>query len=82
MNVILSAHARRQLAALGSVAEDALDDLSSLDHDHLPWVAEALPEQRGREVWMFWAREVRVLFDVEGEDLTVQGFGKRPRRRR
>jgi hypothetical protein len=79
MNLILSGHARNQLAELGDAAEDALCELRSLELDDVPWVAEELPPRHGRRVWMLWASEVRVLFDTEGEDLTVQGFGKRPR---
>ncbi|MHB1584229.1 MAG: hypothetical protein ACYCU7_01315 [Acidimicrobiales bacterium] len=44
-------------------------------------MAEPLPAQRGREVWLVWADEVRVLLDVEGSDVTVQGIGLRPPRR-
>lgn len=82
MNVILSAHARRQLADLGWAAEQALEELESLDKDELGWVAEPLPPQGGRDVWMLWCASVRVLFDVEDDDLTVHGFGKRPGRAR
>lgn len=44
-------------------------------------MAEPLPAQRGREMWLLWADEVRVLFDVEGTDVTVHGIGLRPPRR-
>ncbi|HLN16400.1 MAG TPA: hypothetical protein VK277_06540 [Acidimicrobiales bacterium] len=78
MNVIVSAHAERQLDELGRPAEEALAELRSLSRDDIFWAAEALPPQGGREVWMLWCRRVRVLFDTEDDDLTVQGFGRRP----
>jgi hypothetical protein len=81
-NVLLSSHAERQLQVLGPAAEQALAELERLDPDELPWVAESLPAQGGRAVWMYWAGSVRVLFDTEEDDLTIQGFGLRPGRRR
>ena len=81
-NVLLSSHAERQMGVLGPAAEEALAELERLAPDDLPWVAESLPSQGGRSVWMYWAGGVRVLFDTEEEDLTVQGFGLRPGRRR
>jgi hypothetical protein len=81
-NVLVSSHAERQLQVLGRPAEEALAELERLAPDDLPWVAESLPAQAGRDVWMYWAGGVRVLFDTEEGDLTVQGFGLRPGRRR
>ena len=84
-HVLLSSHAERQLVDLGEAAADALAEVEELRRDDLPWVAESLPPQQGREVWMLWAGGVRVLFDTEDYDLTIQGFGLRPppgRRRR
>jgi len=78
VNVIVSAHAERQLEVLGAPAAEALDELRSLSRDDIAWMAERLVPQGGREVWMLWARRVRVLFDLEDDDLTVQGFGRRP----
>jgi len=80
--VLLSSHAERQLADLGEDAVEALAELGQLRRDDLVWVAESLPPQQGREVWMYWAGGVRVLFDTEDDDLTVQGFGLSPGRRR
>ncbi len=78
MNVILTGHARRQLDELGAPAARAVRYLESVDRDDLWAVAEALPPQHGREMWMLWAGEVRVLLDTEEDDLTIQGFGLRP----
>lgn len=55
--------------------------LEQLELDELRWMAERLPSQRGREMWLLWADEVRVLLDVEGSDVTVHGVGLRPPRR-
>jgi hypothetical protein len=82
LRVHLSAHAQRQLDDLGPDALAAVEHLSELSHDEIAWSAEQLPSQHGREVWMFWAGSVRVLFDIEDDDLTIQGFGRSPRRRR
>lgn len=78
MEVYLSAHAARQLEVLGQPARDAVERLRSLSLDEIEWLAEPLPAQRGREMWLLWDREVRVLFDIEGDDVTVQGVGLRP----
>ncbi len=80
--MLLSSHAERQLEVLGEDAAEALTELAMMAPDDLPWVAEALPPQAGRSVWMYWSGGVRVLFDTEDTDLTVQGFGLRPGRRR
>jgi hypothetical protein len=79
-NVLLSSHAERQLEELGWPAEEALAELRRVTEDDLPWMAEELPPQGGRQVWMLWAGQVRILFDTEDGDLTVQGFGLRPGR--
>ena len=80
LNVILTTHARRQLEELGPPAHAALRFLEAMEPGELAWTAERLPPQHGREVWMLWAGSVRVLLDLEDDDLTVQGFGLRPRR--
>jgi hypothetical protein len=80
-NVILSAHAERQLDVLGSPAEHALKYLRQAGRDELQWSAQPMPSQRGRDVWLLGAGTVRVLLDVEGDDLTIQGFGLQPGRR-
>ena len=79
LNVILTEHAQRQLDDLGPPAEAAVRYLRQVDRDELGWMAEPLPSQHGREVWMLWAGTVRVLVDLGDDDLTVQGFGLRPR---
>jgi hypothetical protein len=78
LNVLLSSHAARQITELGRPAEQALAYLGEMTLDDIMWSAQALPPQQGREVWLLWAGSVRVLFDVEDGDLTVQGFGLRP----
>lgn len=78
MEVFLSAHAAEQLAELGRPAEEAVERLRMLSLEEIQWLAEPLPPQRGRDVWLLWDRDVRVLFDVEGTDVTVQGVGLRP----
>jgi hypothetical protein len=80
-NVILSAHAARQLDVLGSPAERALEYLRQAGREELQWSAQPMPSQRGRDVWLLGAGTVRVLIDVEGDDLTIQGFGLQPHRR-
>ena len=79
LNVILSAHAEKQLDELGRPALEVLAHLRQMSHDQITWMAESMPSQHGREVWLLWAGAVRVLFDIEEGDLTVQGFGLRPR---
>ncbi len=78
LTVVLTAHARRQLSELGPAAEVALAALAGMSHEEISCSAESLPPQRGREMWMLWAGTVRILFDIEGDDLTVEGFGLRP----
>jgi hypothetical protein len=80
-NVILTAHAARQLEELGTPAERALLYLREAGRDELQWSAQPMPAQHGRDVWLLGAGAVRVLLDVEGEDLTIQGFGLQPHRR-
>jgi hypothetical protein len=82
LRVHLTAHAQRQMDDLGTDALAAVQHLSELSRDEIAWSAEQLPPQHGREVWMFWAGSVRVLFDIEDDDLTIQGFGRSPRRAR
>ncbi len=79
-NVILSAHASRQMDDLGEPAHRALRYLREAAHEELEWSAQPMPSQHGRRVWLLGAGAVRVLFDVEEDDLTVQGFGLQPRR--
>jgi hypothetical protein len=79
LNVIVTAHAERQLADLGQPAAQVLAHLEQMSHDEISWTAESLPSQHGREMWLLWAGSVRVLFDIEDNDLTVHGFGLRPR---
>ena len=78
LNVILSTHAQRQLQQLGVPAQRALVALREMSYEEIRWSSEHLPPQRGREVRMLWAGSVRILFDIEDSDLTVQGFGLRP----
>ncbi len=78
MHVFLSAHAARQLEELGSPANQALRYIRQLEPEEIEYTAQSLPPQQGREVWMLWAGSVRVLFDTEDDDLTIQGFGLRP----
>ena len=78
MEVYLSTHATEQLEVLGRPAVEAVERLRSLSLEDVEWLAEPMPPQRGREVWLLWDREVRILFDVEGTDVTVQGIGLRP----
>ena len=80
-NVIVSSHAARQLDDLGAPAHAALRYLQEAPREELTWTAQPMPAQRGREVWLLGAGPVRVLFDVEEDDLTVQGFGLQPHRR-
>jgi hypothetical protein len=80
-NVILTAHAQRQLEELGSSAERALQYLKEAGRDELQWSAQPMPAQHGRDVWLLGAGAVRVLLDIEGEDLTIQGFGLQPHHR-
>ncbi len=77
-DVLLSSHAARQITELGRPAEQALAYLKEMTLDDIMWSAQSLPPQQGREVWLLWAGSVRVLFDVEEGDLTIQGFGLRP----
>jgi hypothetical protein len=79
LEVHLSQHATRQLDELGYDAQAAVEHLSEMSREEIEWTAEQLPSQHGREVWMFWGGSVRVLFDIEGDDLTIQGFGRSPR---
>lgn len=79
-DVVLTSHAQRQLAALGLPAQRALDALGEMTHEEIEMLAEALPPQHGREMWLLWAGRVRLLFDIEGGELTVHGFGKVPHR--
>lgn len=81
MEVFLSSHAAEQLEVLGRPARQAVERLRALSLEEIQWLAEPMPPQRGRQVWLLWDREVRVLFDVEGTDVTVQGIGLRPPRR-
>ena len=80
-HVIVTSHAARQLDELGPPAETALRYLREATRDELMWSAQPMPSQHGREVWLLGAGSVRVLFDVEEDDLTVQGFGLQPHRR-
>ena len=79
-NVILSAHAARQMDDLGAPAQRALRYLQEAAREELEWSAQPMPSQHGRDVWLLGAGPVRVLFDIEEDDLTVQGFGLQPRR--
>jgi len=81
LTVILTAHAEAQIETLGRPARDALDRLASLEADEIRWMAEPLPPQHGREMWLLWGEGVRILFDIEDSDLTVHGIGLRPSRR-
>jgi len=78
--VILTAHAEAQLDRLGAPARAAVDWLETMDLDEIRWMAESLPPQHGREMWLLWADGVRVLFDMEDSDVTVHGIGLRPTR--
>jgi hypothetical protein len=80
-NVIVSAHAARQLEELGRPAQAALGYLREAARDELRWAAQPMPSQHGRDVWLLGAGGVRVLFDIEQGDLTIQGFGLQPHRR-
>ncbi len=80
LEVVLSSHARRQLETLGPPATRALAALEGLSREEIAAVAEPLPSQRGREMWLLWAGRVRILFDVDHDELTVHGFGKVPHR--
>lgn len=80
LEVLLSHHARRQLDELGSPAARALAVLEQLSREEISLVAEALPPQHGREMWLLWAGRVRILFDIEGDELNVHGFGRVPHR--
>jgi hypothetical protein len=80
-NVIVSSHAARQLDELGAPADVALAYLREAARDELTWAAQPMPSQHGRDVWLLGAGAVRVLFDIEEDDLTVQGFGLQPHRR-
>lgn len=80
LEVVLSRHAQRQLGELGAPAERALAALSTLDREEIAMVAEPLPPQHGREMWLLWAGPVRILFDLERDELTVHGFGRVPHR--
>jgi hypothetical protein len=79
LNVIVSSHAERQLGDLGRPAEQVLAYLREISYDEILWSAQAMPPQNGREVFLLWAGSVRVLFDIEADDLTIQGFGLSPR---
>jgi hypothetical protein len=79
-NVIVTAHAARQMDELGPPAERALRYLREAGREELRWSAQSMPSQRGRDVWLLGAGMVRVLLDVEGDDLTIQGFGLQPHR--
>ena len=81
-NVILTAHASRQMEDLGAPALRALRYLQEAAREELEWSAQPMPSQHGRDVWLLGAGTVRVLFDVEDDDLTVQGFGLQPHRNR
>ena len=81
LTVLLTAHAEAQLERLGGGARDAVGRLSSMSLEEIRWTAEPLPPQQGREMWLLWGDGVRVLFDVEGSDVTVHGVGLRPSRR-
>jgi hypothetical protein len=81
LTVIVTAHAQEQLEALGPPAELAIEWLRGMGIDDISWMAEPLPAQHGRQMWLLWADGVRVLFDVEDSDLTVHGVGLRPRSR-
>jgi hypothetical protein len=78
--VILSAHAARQMDDLGTPAQRAVRYLQETTRDEIEWTAQPMPSQHGRDVWLLGAGPVRVLFDIEDDDLTVQGFGLQPRR--
>ena len=80
-NVILSSHAARQMGELGAPAERALRYLQETGREELEWSAQPMPSQHDRQVWLLGAGPVRVLFDIEDDDLTVQGFGLQPHRR-
>jgi hypothetical protein len=79
-NVIVSAHAGRQLDDLGAPAKRALRYLQQAPREELEWSAQPMKSQHGRAVWLLGAGPVRILFDVEDDDLTVQGFGLQPGR--
>ncbi len=81
LTVILTAHAGAQMEKLGPRAGAAIAWLEQMDRNDIRWLAEPLPPQKGREMWLLWADGVRVLFDVEDSDLTVHGVGLRPSRR-
>lgn len=80
LEVVLSRHAQRQLGELGRPAHQALAALREMTHEEISLVAERLPEQHGREMWLLWAGRVRILFDIDHEELMVHGFGRVPHR--
>lgn len=80
LDVVLTTHARRQLEGLGAPARRALAVLQEMSHEEIAKVAESLPAQHGREMWLLWAGKVRILFDIEDGELTVHGFGHVPHR--
>lgn len=80
LDVVLSSHARRQLDELGAPAQRALGALERMDHDEIALIAEPLPPQQGREMWLLWAGRVRILFDIDDDELTIHGFGRVPHR--
>ena len=80
LTVQLSSHAARQLQELGTPAARALAVLREMSHEEIALMAEPLPSQHGREMWLLWAGRVRILFDIEVEELTVHGFGRVPHR--
>jgi len=81
LTVIVTAHAQSQLERVGEPARAAVHRLGAMSLDEIRWMAEPLPPQRGREMWLLWGDGVRVLFDIEDSDLTVHGVGLRPSRR-
>lgn len=80
LSVVLTHHAQRQLDELGAPAARALEALRQMSRDEIYFIAESLPSQHGREMWLLWAGRVRILFDIDEEDLTVHGFGRVPHR--
>lgn len=77
--VVISTHAAEQLAQVGASAQKALDRIIGVTHSQIKTIGKELPERNGKEFWRVRTGKVAVLFEIDKNEVFVQGFAPRDR---